>query len=49
MRTKSIALSRFNSDSGGNGNGGSTLLVGSEVELYCGSHVLEGSAIALVT
>jgi len=45
----SIALYRLNSDGVGSGNGGSTLPVGSEVKLYCGSHVLEGLAIAVVT
>jgi len=49
VRPKSIALSRSNNDGGGSGNGCTTLPVGSEVELYCGSHVLEGSAIAVVT
>lgn len=47
VRPKSVALSRSDNDSGG--SGGSTLPVGSEVELYCGSYVLEGSAIAVVT
>ena len=41
LRMKSIALYILNSTSDGSGNGGSTLPVGSEVELYCGFNVLE--------
>jgi len=47
--TVSIALYRLNSDGGGSGNGDSILPVSSEVKLYCGSHVLEGLVIAVVT
>lgn len=41
MRPKSITLSES--------KGGKILSVNSQVELYCGSYVLEGSAIAVVT
>lgn len=51
MRPKSITLPQSDESSGGkdDGSNGSGLPVDSQVELYCGSQVLEGSAIAVVT
>eukprot|EP00555_Chaetoceros_dichaeta_P004515 CAMPEP_0198267584 /NCGR_PEP_ID=MMETSP1447-20131203/33714_1 /TAXON_ID=420782 /ORGANISM="Chaetoceros dichaeta, Strain CCMP1751" /LENGTH=192 /DNA_ID=CAMNT_0043958251 /DNA_START=138 /DNA_END=716 /DNA_ORIENTATION=+ len=51
IRPKSITLSKLTDsrDNGNNTTGGKTLSLDSQVELYCGSYVLEGSAIAVVT
>jgi len=46
VRPKSIIVSQSTDSTIG---GGKTLSVDSQVELYCGSYVLEGSAIAIVT